>query len=146
MENRGDAVRFFAQSSFTTRRSETGRTYMHNHSDTANYQNPSSKRKKQKVGTKFDEDRTEDFPNSQVGGLTEDQCRQKSIETNSINGCPTQQFTQRQNIFFKFSYFHSLFDLIVDYTRITLVNESPARGSMVFEGLRILAYIRITLR
>lgn len=33
--------------------------------------------------------------------------------------------TQRQNIFFEFSYFHSLFvDLIVDYTRFELVNEN----------------------
>lgn len=33
--------------------------------------------------------------------------------------------TLRQNIFLEFSYFHSFFvDLIVDYTRLKLVNEN----------------------
>lgn len=39
----------------------------------------------------------------------------------------------KDRTFFLFSYYHSLFVvLIVDYTRITLVNEKPARLCMRF--------------
>lgn len=96
------------------------------------------------VGTKLDMDRTEDFPqktaNWEVWARTS--VDRKSIETNSIkkkkkNDVPHNNSLKRQNIFFRFSYFHSLFDLIVDYTRSTLVNERPARGSMVVFFLNV---------
>lgn len=63
------------------------------------------------------------------------------------------RITQRQNIFFEFSYFLSLFvDLIVDYTSFffKLVNENQQGYVWVFfffflEGcVRKLAYIRFS--
>lgn len=78
----GGCSSVFAHSSFTTRR-----VRLDGHTCTTIQTQPSTKILIQKIktngGNQTDQDRTKDFPKSKLGGLTEDQCRQKSTETNS---------------------------------------------------------------